>query len=102
MVLIRSFSRMSVALLFMIPIAAQAALPPYWQRAREIGAILESQDVARELRDAPIDSVKYVADDSYQASSGRCSVNVRVVGKARDFPGPRLFDLKVGKRRCTR
>jgi hypothetical protein len=97
----RAFSRTVAFTLFATATAAQAALPPYWQRARELTAILENSDVARELDEAPITRIEATSEDRYRVSSGNCTVDVQLIGKARSNPGPRLFDLRVGKRKCV-
>lgn len=102
MSMMRVFFRTIAFAGFAVATSAQAALPPYWQRAREFTAILESQDVARELQDAPITKVETTTQDRYRIWSGRCAVDVQLIGKARSNPGPRLFDLRVGKRKCIR
>ena len=77
-----------------------AALPPYWQRAAEIKAIFESNDVANALKDRPVDRVERIGEDSYQLQSGACKLEVRIIGEKQNMPGPRKFTLRVGKPAC--
>ncbi|MGO4727524.1 MULTISPECIES: hypothetical protein [unclassified Inquilinus] len=79
---------------------AQAALPPYWQRAAEIQAILDNGDVARKLDEAPIDRIERVGDDLYRIQAGTCALDIRVVGESRSDPGPRKFRLEIGDPAC--
>lgn len=79
---------------------AQAALPPYWQRAAEIKAILEDGDVANALKDEPVDAVEWSSDDLYKVRAGVCTLDVRIVSDPQDMPGPRKFHLEIGKPGC--
>lgn len=83
--------------------AALAALPPYWQSAREIGAILEDPRVHDALKyEEPIVSISATGEDVYILRTERCSVTVRVVDKpdAEPVAGPRQFDLEVEEAQC--
>ncbi len=83
--------------------AALAALPPYWQSAREIGAILEDPRVHDALRyEEPIVSISATGDDVYVLRTERCSVTVKIVDKPGSEPiaGPRQFDLEVEEAQC--
>ncbi|MGH6617658.1 hypothetical protein [Sphingomonas sp.] len=102
MSMMRVFPRTVAFALCAMAASAQAALPPYWQRAKELTAILESSDVARELDEAPITRIETTGEDRYRVSSGNCAVDVQLIGTARSNPGPRLFDLRVGKRKCAK
>ncbi len=86
-----------------ITTSAFAALPPYYQRAREIAAISESSDVQEALRGAPIDSIVWTGTDRVQVKGGNCSAEVLIIdtGKRSDPPGPRKFKLKVKKPTCA-
>jgi hypothetical protein len=81
---------------------AFAALPPYYQRVREITAIAESKEVQEAVREAPIDSIVWTGPDRVQVKGDRCSVEVQIIdtGKRADPPGPRKFKLKVKKAVC--
>ncbi|HKU97246.1 MAG TPA: hypothetical protein VJR58_18315 [Vineibacter sp.] len=84
--------------------AAQAALPPYWQRAREIEAIANSTDVANKLGKAPIDQIDRPSEDLYRVRAGTCTLEVRIVDDATSkepgWAGPRRFKLDVGNPTC--
>jgi hypothetical protein len=82
--------------------AAQAALPPYYQRSRELQAILDDAEVGEKLRQAPIDRIERVGEDRYQVQAGGCRLDVRIVGTPSPGgrPGPRPFKVKVGKVAC--
>lgn len=90
-----------IALLFLTGSSlVTAALPPYWQRAAEIKAIFESNEVARALKDKPVDRVERISEDSYQLQSGACKLEVRIIGEKQNMPGPRKFTMRVGKPEC--
>jgi len=85
---------------------AQAALPPYWQRLREIQAILDSNELAEKLRDTPIDRIERPSEDLYRIQAGPCSLDIRIVddpaGSSQQppMPGPRRFHMKAGEPAC--
>jgi len=82
---------------------ALAALPPYWQSAREIGAIVDDPRVHDALRyEEPIVSITTGGDDLYILETVRCRVIVRIVDRPDAVPaaGPRQFDIEVGEARC--
>jgi len=83
--------------------AASAALPPYWQSAREIEAIVNDQRVHDALKyEEPIQSISTTGNDIYQLETERCSLTVTIVDKPSDstMVGPRQFDLEVGQADC--
>jgi hypothetical protein len=90
----------AAALLLTAATAAQAALPPYWQRVHEIQAILDDGDVGRALREAPIDRIERTAEDRYQVQAGPCALEIRIIGESRSDPGPRKFHLQLGEPAC--
>ena len=80
--------------------AASAALPPQYQRANELAAVVEA---ATRALDAPVDAVEYVSPDLYRARAGACAQEVSVVDEpATDHPsaGPRRFETRVGEPAC--
>jgi hypothetical protein len=82
---------------------ALAALPPYWQSVREIGAIIEDPRVHDALRyEEPILSISTTGDDVYVLRTARCTVTVTIVDKADAEPivGPRQFDIAIGDATC--
>ena len=85
------------------PTGALAALPPYWQSAREIAAIVNDQRVHDALKYAePIISIGVTAPDVYELKTERCTLAVKIVDKPvkPGLIGPRQFDLEVGKATC--
>ncbi len=78
----------------------RAALPPYWQRAAELKAILESQEVSELLKSKPVDRVERRSNDQYRVQAGSCRLDVRIVGEEQTMPGPRKFKLEPGKLNC--
>jgi hypothetical protein len=83
--------------------SASAALPPYWQSAREIGAILDDPRVHDALKyEEPILSISTTTDDVYVLKTARCTVTVTIVDtpQAEVMVGPRQFDLEVGEAAC--
>ena len=85
--------------------AAQAALPPYWQRLREFQAILDSNDLSDKLRGQPIDRIDRPGDDLYRIKAGSCTLDVRIVddpapSSGPAMPGPRRFHIETGDPAC--
>ena len=85
---------------------ADAALPPFWQRTAEIGAILDSGDVAAALMPhGPIDSIERIETDHYRVRSGRCALEVLIVddpsAEGAGMPGPRHFKVELGALVCN-
>lgn len=82
---------------------ASAALPPNYQRAAELRAVLDHPGVAGALA-APIDRIEFLKHDLYRATAGACRVDVAIV----DLPtppgiaGPRRFKAKPGRKTCGR
>ena len=92
-------------LLLTAAIAAQAALPPYWQRLREIQAILDSNDLSDKLRGNPIDRIDRSGADLYRIQAGSCTLDVRIVddpapSSGPAMPGPRRFHIEIGDPAC--
>ncbi len=91
------------AIVLLVPVAAQAALPPFWQSAKEITAIVNDERVHDALRyEEPILSVAARAADTYEIKTERCTVQVKIVDKPVQpgIMGPRQFDLDVGEATC--
>jgi hypothetical protein len=89
----------------LMPAAAQAALPPYWQRLREIQAILDSNDLDQKLQGRPIDRIERPGDDLYRIQAGPCTLDVRIiddppVSTRPAMPGPRRFHIETGTPAC--
>jgi hypothetical protein len=82
---------------------ALAALPPYWQSAREISTIVNDPRVHDALKyEEPILSVTTTGDDVYELRTARCTLTVTIV----DLPpkegmvGPQAFDIQLGEAEC--
>ncbi|MGK9166103.1 hypothetical protein KXR53_07385 [Inquilinus limosus] len=95
----------AVLLLLTAAAGARAALPPYWQRLREIQAILDSNELAQKLRDTPIDRIERPGEDLYRIQAGPCTLDIRIVddpsGSTRPaMPGPRRFHIEAGEPSC--
>ncbi|MBN8499758.1 MAG: hypothetical protein J0M19_01235 [Sphingomonadales bacterium] len=85
--------------------AAQAALPPKYQRQRELEAIITDRGVISAFPDGElIQQIRWVAIDLYRVRSLRCTVDVRIVDdpSAPAMPGPRKFLVKPDKAVCER
>lgn len=87
--------------------AAQAALPPQYQRQAELLAILQSDAVIDAFGiSLPIEGIRLVETDLYEVTSGACTLPVRIVDVARPdaeagFVGPRNFAVEAGQISCT-
>lgn len=83
--------------------AAQAALPPKYQRLRELQAILGTPAVVEAFPGSEqIEEVRAIGPDLYRVRSQRCTLDVRIVNdpSAPAMPGPRKFLVKPGKIAC--
>lgn len=77
-----------------------AALPPYYNSAREIKAILDSEQVYRQLGIVrSIDSITRY-ENGYSVSAGDCAVNVGVKYLPTRMIGAGQFELQVGLVTC--
>ena len=85
---------------------AHAALPPYWQSAREIEAILADPAVHDALKyEEPILSIATTGDDVYTLKTARCTLQITIVDTPPDptkpmMVGPRRFSLSIGTADC--
>ena len=86
------------------PLIASAALPPQYQRQRELQSVITSPDVQEALNGGPIDSVSTDGNDVYLVRSGDCTVSVTIVDSTKKMPagwaGPRQYELQVGEAIC--
>ena len=97
--------RTLLCLAFVLGIAspATAALPPHYQRAAELQAVVAAPGVAAAFGiGAPIQRVEYVKPDLYRVSAGRCHLDVAIVDlpTPRDVVGGRRFAVRPGKKVC--
>ncbi len=91
------------AALFATAVPAIAALPPYYQRAEEIKAIMEDSAIANALDKRPIDSISHVGEDIYELRAGTCRMTVRLRDVPGDHPpGPRQFTVHAGQPVCAK
>ena len=83
--------------------AAQAALPPNHQRLAELRAVLAHPGVVGAFGiEEPIDRVEYLSRDLYRVTSGRCRVDVAIVGLPNaGRRGPRRFEARPGAKVCA-
>lgn len=85
---------------------AEAALPPYWQSAREIEAILADPAVHDAIKyEEPILSISTTGNDIYTLKTARCSIEITIVDTPPDpskpmMVGPRQFSLSIGTADC--
>ncbi len=89
--------------LYALATPAFAALPPYWQSAREISTIINDPRVHDALKyEEPIVSITTGGDDVYEIKTARCTLLVTIVDVPQDKPmmGPRQFDIEVGRADC--
>lgn len=90
-----------VALAF-TALPAQAALPPWHQRAVELRAVLNAPGLVDAFGNALIERVEAAGPDLYRVSAGRCHVDARIVGlpMPRGMVGARRFEVRLGRRVC--
>lgn len=83
--------------------AANAELPPKYQRIAELRAVLDHPGVANAFPgQAMIDRVQYVRADLYRVHSGRCHVDAAIVGLPMPdgVVGGRRFEVRPARRVC--
>lgn len=78
---------------------AQAALPPKYQRQRELEEVLKASVQALE---ESIDQITWVGEDRYRVLAGKCVAVARIVTvpSAPMIAGPRNFRVKLGRPSC--
>lgn len=83
---------------------ASAALPPNYQRLAELRAVLGHAEVTGAFgTNEPIDRVEFVRHDLYRVTSGRCHMDVAIVGlpTPAGVSGPRRFEARPGRKICA-
>ena len=94
-----------LSILVGFPLLASAALPPQFQRQRELVSIIESGDVADALEGRPIDAIEMNGTDSYVVRGGDCRVSVQIISPGESmrngWAGPRPYELDVGEADCV-
>lgn len=84
-------------------VPAWAALPPQYQRAAELRAIIDDTGIVELFGiDRLIERIEYVEPDLYRVTSGTCHLDVRIVDKPdlSGMVGPRQFDVDPGELIC--
>ena len=82
-------------------VPAWAALPPQYQRAAELRAIIDNTGIVDLFGiDRLIERIEYVEPDLYRVTSGNCHLDVRIVDKPQPSVGPREFDVEPGELVC--
>ncbi len=84
----------------LVATSASAALPPYWQRAAEISAILNDRPLAATLRNRPVDRIQWRSAGLYRVSAGQCRIDVRTTEERQTKPGPAKYRVQSGNAIC--
>lgn len=98
--------RLSIAMGFLAvaTLPALAALPPQYQRQKELQAIIADDAVVDAFGFEGIGGVEFVEPDLYRVTGGKCTLEVRIVNvpnsHGEGWAGPREFALEVGKPVC--
>lgn len=98
--------RLSIVLGFaaITALPALAALPPQYQRQRELQAILADEAVIDAFGLEGIGAVEFVAPDLYRVTGGECTLEVKIVDvpntHGEGWAGPREFALELGQPVC--
>lgn len=94
----------AMALVAITTLPALAALPPQYQRQRELQAILADNGVADAFGVEGISAIEYVEPDLYRVTGGACTLEVKIVDvpntHGEGWAGPREFALAVGEPIC--
>jgi hypothetical protein len=78
-------------------------MAPNYERLRELGAILGSDDVMQKLNHEVVAGIEAVGSGGYRVWTARCSVIVNLVGTpdaAPPIPGSWQFTIQVGEPQC--
>jgi hypothetical protein len=79
---------------------ALAALPPEYQRERELTAVVGAVAGTGVV----VDAVAYLGDDVYRVTFGACTIDVTIVTdpppSGEPMAGPRLFHVELGDEVC--
>jgi hypothetical protein len=86
----------------LVPMPAGAALPPQYQRAAELRAVVADAGIANAFGGAPIERVEFVRTDLYRVSARGCRLDVAIVELPTppDVSGGRRFRVKAGRKVC--
>jgi hypothetical protein len=80
--------------------SANAQLPPYWQRAAEMSAILDDRQVAATLRDRAVDRIEWRGPGRYRVTAGRCQLSVRTLAQSQGRLGAAKYRIVSGASFC--
>ncbi len=85
----------------LLSMPAVAALPPQYQRAAELRAVIDATVDVLGI-EHPIERIELVEPDLYRVTSGPCQVDARIVDKpqASGMVGPRQFEVQPGNLVC--
>jgi len=101
---VRPFIRLAAtAAVLLSSVPAWAALPPQYQRAAELRAIIDDTAIVDAFGiGRPIERIEYVEPDLYRVTSGNCRMDVAIVDKPNvaGLVGPRQFELQPGELVC--
>ncbi len=91
-----------VAVLIALTGPAAAALAPNYERIRELGAILQNQELIRKLGIQPIEGIETTGQNAYRIWTAKCIVVVTLVAAPNAPPilGPWQFTMQVGEPEC--
>lgn len=100
----RSIQSLSLAMA-LVASPALAALPPDYQRAAELIAVIEAASEVMAGGGETIQSVNYLGVDTYEVSYEHCTLRVDIVGVSPKegeipMPGPRQFEAVAGEPDC--
>lgn len=92
---------MALGALLACSLSAQAALAPNYQRARELGAVVDA--VAAAVERHAIDSVTYVGNARYEAVAGPCKIVARIVSEPMPdgMVGAARFRVELDEPECS-
>ena len=84
-----------------LAVPALAALPPQYQRAAELRAVLDATVDLFGI-EHPIERIELVEPDLYRVTSGPCHLDARIVDKPQvsGMVGPRQFEVQAGDLDC--
>jgi hypothetical protein len=87
---------------FAFALPAQAALPPWHQRAAELRAVMNAPGLVEAFGNALIERVEVAGPDLYRVTAGRCHVEARIhdLPVPRGMVGGRRFEVRLGRRVC--
>lgn len=83
---------------------ALAALPPQWQRQKELQAIIEDSAVTDAFGFEGIEAIEWVGPDHYQVRGGACILDITIEDlpnmQGEGWAGPRQFKIVLGEPLC--